>query len=111
MAVVIYESAPVVVAGCDQVLFRVVNLPVAEGLFQKQVRLHPKMIVFKIQCIIKFATIVIYDHLMRQSGLKYDNLDRYVLHTAILSPLTLLIFVFSSALLSAQTFADIRFSC
>ena len=57
MAVVIYESAPVV------------------GLFQKQVRLHPKMIVFKIQCIIKFATIVIYDHLMGQSGLKYDNLD------------------------------------
>ena len=48
MAVVIYESAPVVVAGCDQVLFRVINLPVAEGLFQKQVRLHPKMIVFKI---------------------------------------------------------------
>ena len=43
MAVVIYESAPVVVAGCDQVLFWVVNLPVAEGLFQKQVRLHPKM--------------------------------------------------------------------
>ena len=58
MVVVIYESAPVVVAGCDQVLFRVVNLPVAEGLFQKQVRLHPKIIVFKIQCIIKFATIV-----------------------------------------------------
>ena len=43
MVVVIYESAPVVVAGCDQVLFRVVNLPVAEGLFQKQVRLHPKI--------------------------------------------------------------------
>lgn len=43
MAVVIYESAPVVVAGCDQVLFRVIKLPVAEGLFQKQVRLHPKM--------------------------------------------------------------------
>lgn len=100
MAVVIYESAPVVVAGCDQVLFRVVNLPVAEGLFQKQVRLHPKIIVFKIQCIIKFATIVIYDHLMGQSGLKYDNLDRYVLHTAILSPLILLIFVFGSALVT-----------
>ena len=32
-----------VVAGCDQVLFRVVNLPVAEGLFGKEVRLHPKM--------------------------------------------------------------------
>lgn len=48
MAVVIYESAPVVVAGCDQVLFWVIKLPVAEGLFQKQVRLHPKMIVFKI---------------------------------------------------------------
>ena len=111
MAVVIYESAPVVVAGCDQVLFRVVNLPVVEVLFQKQVRLHPKMIVFKIQCIIKFATIVIYDHLMRQFGLKYDNLDRYVLHTAILSPLTLLIFVFSSALLSAQTFAYLCLSC
>lgn len=111
MAVVIYESAPVVVAGCDQVLFRVVNLPVAEGLFGKEVRLHPKMIVFKIQCIIKFATIVIYDHLMGQSGLKYDNLDRYVLHTAILSPLTLLIFVFSSALLSARTFAYLRLSC
>ena len=83
MAVVIYESAPVVVAGCDQVLFWVIKLPVAEGLFQKQVRLHPKMIVFKIQCIIKFAIIVIYDHLMRQSGLKCDNLDRYVLHTGI----------------------------
>ena len=66
---------PVVVAWRDQVLFWVINLPVAEGLFKKQVRLHPKMIVFKIQCIIKFATIVIYDHLMRQSGLKYDNLD------------------------------------
>lgn len=75
-----------------------------EGLFQKQVRLHPKMIVFKIQCIIKFATIVIYDHLMGQSGLKYDNLDRYVLHTAILSPLTLLIFVFSSALVVCTHF-------
>ena len=43
MAVVIYESAPVVVAGCDQVLFRVIKLPVAEGLFGKEVRLHPKM--------------------------------------------------------------------
>ena len=104
MAVVIYESAPVVVAGCDQVLFWVVNLPVVEGLFQKQVRLHPKMIVFKIQCIIKFAIIVIYDHLMRQSGLKCDNLDRYVLHTAILSPLILLIFVFGSALVICTHF-------
>ena len=43
MAVVIYESAPVVVAGCDQVLFWVIKLPVAEGLFGKEVRLHPKI--------------------------------------------------------------------
>lgn len=111
MAVVIYESAPVVVAGCDQVLFRVVNLPVVEGLFQKQVRLHPKMIVFKIQCIIKFATIVIYDHLMRQSGLKYRTLGWYRLHTGILLSFDAAVFVFSPALLPAQTFADLRFSC
>ena len=110
MAVVIYESAPVVVAGCDQVLFRVINLPVAEGLFQKQVRLHPKMIVFKIQCIIKFATIVIYDHLMRQSGLKYRTLGWYRLHTGILLSFDAAVFVFSPALLPAQTFADLRFS-
>ena len=110
MAVVIYESAPVVVAGCDQVLFRVVNLPVAEGLFQKQVRLHPKIIVFKIQCIIKFATIVIYDHLMRQSGLKYRTLGWYRLHTGILLSFDAAVFVFSPALLPAQTFADLRFS-
>lgn len=111
MAVVIYESAPVVVAGCDQVLFRVVNLPVVEGLFQKQVRLHPKIIVFKIQCIIKFATIVIYDHLMRQSGLKYRTLGWYRLHTGILLSFDAAVFVFSPALLPAQTFADLRFSC
>lgn len=111
MAVVIYESAPVVVAGCDQVLFRVVNLPVVEGLFQKQVRLHPKMIVFKIQCIIKFAIIVIYDHLMRQSGLKYRTLGWYRLHTGILLSFDAAVFVFSPALLPAQTFADLRFSC
>ena len=110
MAVVIYESAPVVVAGCDQVLFWVVNLPVAEGLFQKQVRLHPKIIVFKIQCIIKFATIVIYDHLMRQSGLKYRTLGWYRLHTGILLSFDAAVFVFSPALLPAQTFADLRFS-
>ena len=110
MAVVIYESAPVVVAGCDQVLFWVVNLPVVEGLFQKQVRLHPKIIVFKIQCIIKFATIVIYDHLMRQSGLKYRTLGWYRLHTGILPSFDAAVFVFSPALLPAQTFADLRFS-
>lgn len=111
MAVVIYESAPVVVAGCDQVLFWVVNLPVVEGLFQKQVRLHPKIIVFKIQCIIKFATIVIYDHLMRQSGLKYRTLGWYRLHTGILLSFDAAVFVFSPALLPAQIFADLRFSC
>lgn len=110
MVVVIYESAPVVVAGCDQVLFRMIKLPVAEGLFQKQVRLHPKIIVFKIQCIIKFAIIVIYDHLMRQSGLKYRTLGWYRLHTGILLSFDAAVFVFSSALLPAQTFADLRFS-
>ena len=41
---------------------------------------------------------------MRQSGLKYDNLDRYVLHTAILSPLILLTFVFSSTLVICTHF-------
>lgn len=43
MAVVIYESAPVVVVRLDQVLFWVIYLPVLVGFFGKEVRLHPKM--------------------------------------------------------------------